>query len=296
MTDISGMQFVLFLILPLTAFSWDILFVNVFAGGSHQTVGAYTANVLADHGHSVTYVSTNLPKYLRSQIKKVTLTENERVGNHFLNSVVDDPDFSLGKALSNIKIMLGLCGPFFEDPFVQHLMTTNAKFDAMISLGALYDSCSFALAHKLKIPGRIVQFPAPSTFPAQIASYGLPIYHSSVNHDGVTYQDNGDVKASAVGNSCTWLTASVSYKHPGSSRIAVAASHGSGPSSVNSFQGYNKVGARYMTYTAQSIRDMARKACARTSKVRWAGDRKSQKDCDNLFGMIFRAQPSTDAP
>jgi len=198
LTDISGMQFVLFLILPLTAFSWDILFVNVFAGGSHQTVGAYTANVLADHGHSVTYVSTNLPKYLRSQIKKVTLTENERVGNHFLNSVVDDPDFSLGKALSNIKIMLGLCGPFFEDPFVQHLMTTNAKFDAMISLGALYDSCSFALAHKLKIPGRIVQFPAPSTFPAQIASYGLPIYHSSVNHDGVTYQDNGDVKASPL--------------------------------------------------------------------------------------------------
>ncbi|KAL5261692.1 hypothetical protein ACHWQZ_G007405 [Mnemiopsis leidyi] len=187
----------LLLLFLSTVRSWDILFVNVFAGGSHQTIGAYTANVLADNGHSVTYVSANVPKYLRSQIKKVTLTETEKIGNNFLK-IIDDPDFTIGKALSNIKIMLKLCGPFFQDPFVQHLMATSAKFDAMITLGALYDSCAFSLAHRLKIPGRITQFPAPATFPAQISSYGLPIYRSSVNHDGVTYQDNEDVKMSPL--------------------------------------------------------------------------------------------------
>ena len=187
----------LLLLLPLSTFSWDIIFVNVLATGSHQTVGAYTANVLADHGHSVTYVSTNVPKYLRSQIKKVTLTESEKVFNELIRKV-DDPEFTMASAVWDMKPMLKLCRLLFENPFIQNLMATNAKFDAILTLGALYDSCSFALAHKLGIPGRITLFPAPATFPAQISSYGLPIYHSSVNHDGITYFDNDEVKASPL--------------------------------------------------------------------------------------------------
>jgi UDP:flavonoid glycosyltransferase YjiC (YdhE family) len=193
----SGMLPLLLLLLPLSATSWEILFVNVLVTGSHQTVGAYTANVLADHGHSVTYLSSNVPNYLRSQIKRVTLAETEIIGNELFKTI-DDPDFTYRLVLSKIRSVLGLCGTFFRDPFVQHLINTNAKFDAMISAGVLYDSCAFALAHKLKIPGRITHFPAPCTLPAQISAYGLPLYHSSVNHDGLTYQDNEEAKASLL--------------------------------------------------------------------------------------------------
>ena len=195
---ISGMlSILLLLLLPLSASPWEVLFVNVFATRSHQTVSGYTANLLAEHGHHVTYISTNIPNYLRSEITKITLSEIEKIGNTVIKKV-DDPDFSLGKMLPSIKTMLLLCDPFFVDPNVQHLITKQARFDVMIAFGALYDSCAFALAHKLNITARITQFPAPATFPAQMSAYGLPIYHSAVNYDGVSYQDPQDVKNSML--------------------------------------------------------------------------------------------------
>ena len=188
---------VILIFFPIAVTSWDVLFVNVFSTRSHQTISGYTANLLADNGHHVTYISTNIPNYLRSEIKKVTLTEIEKVGNAVIKKV-DDPDFSLGKMLPSIKTMLSLCDLFFADPYVQLLISKRARFDAIVAFAALYDSCAFALAHKLEIGARITQVPAPAIFPAQQAAYGLPIYHSSVNYNGVICQDPQDVKDSMV--------------------------------------------------------------------------------------------------
>ena len=161
--------FYIALLLP-SCESWNILFVHSFAGGSHLTVSTYTANLLASRNHTVTYVSTNVPKALHPSIKVIPLVESTSYLNHFLD-VTCKQYVTTGRELPPTEL-LGAMGPlvkklsktFFHTEGVARLMYSGEKFDAVIVW--MMEFPGYALAHHLKIDKVIVTNPAPALMPS----------------------------------------------------------------------------------------------------------------------------------
>ena len=148
--------FVLVAFLLQSSRGWEVLVANVLSTGSHQTVSAYLTNLLIDHGHSVTYVSTNIPGYLREGVEKRELPTCTKAMNQ------NDPRNSGGgeneglvasvkKVLGAIDSLLRSCERWYDEPNVQEILRSNKKYDVMITFG-WFDTCSLGLATHLGQP------------------------------------------------------------------------------------------------------------------------------------------------
>ena len=164
--------FFLALLLPFCE-SWNFLFVHSYAGGSHQTVSVFTANLLASRNHSVTYISTNAPTALHPSIKVIWLKESDGYLNHFLKEIINKA-LPTGKAVPP-SMFTGNIGPFsgplikklsktlFHNEEVSKLMHSGEKFDAVCTW--MMEIPGYALAHRLGIEKVIITNPAPGLMP-----------------------------------------------------------------------------------------------------------------------------------
>ncbi|XP_063685140.1 UDP-glucuronosyltransferase 3A1-like [Bolinopsis microptera] len=179
---------------------WEVLVANVLSTGSHQTVSAYLTNLLIDRGHSVTYVSTNIPGYLREGVDKRELPTCTKAMNQ------NDPRNSGGgeneglvagvkKVLGAIDSLLRSCERWYDEPNVQEILRSNKKYDVMITFG-LFDTCSLGLASHLGINNTIIHSSFPALMPNHIQMLGLPLYSSSVDINDILIRDSELVKSS----------------------------------------------------------------------------------------------------
>ena len=183
------------------SYSWEVLVANVFSTGSHQTVSAYLANLLTDHGHSVTYVSTNMPSYLRDSIDKRDLPTCTQAMSDLANDRGGEENggifAGIRKVLRTIDVLLRACERWYGEPNVRKIVESGDKYDLMISFG-LFDSCALGLATHLGINNSIIHMPMPALMPNHVSVLGLPLYSSSVDINDIMIRDHRIVKESAI--------------------------------------------------------------------------------------------------
>ena len=178
---------------------WRVLIANSLAGGSHQTVSLYLANLLADNGHHVTYVSTNIPKKLHTGVVKLELPTATRNLNHLIASnvaaKVNGEGGTWGDTFEAFRKLTHFCQDFYEEPNVQMLIKSDQQFDLLITFGAS-DCCGLSLGQHLKINNSALHIPGPFLIPSQIHNLGIPIYASSHNLEGVAFADSTALRQS----------------------------------------------------------------------------------------------------
>ena len=192
---------VLLIGLCTTTQSWNVLFVTVFGSGSHQTVSGPLANLLLSHNHTVTYMSTNIPKYVSNKAEKLTIPHCESlVNDHGSGRNKTDDSFikSVRKTLGKIDATLSSCDRFWGEPNVQILKTSVRKYDLLLTFAPYYDVCALGLAHILGIQNAVLHVTAPYILPLHLSRLGLPLYASSTKIDDILLKgkDHGLVKGS----------------------------------------------------------------------------------------------------
>ena len=177
--------------------------MTVFGSGSHQTVSAPLANLLLSNNHSVTYMSTNIPKYVSDKAEKLTIPHcEELVNDHGSGRNASDDSFieKVSKTLSKIDATLSSCERFWNEPNVLMLRSSGRKFDLFLTFAPYYDVCALGLAHILGIENAILHVTAPYILPLHISRLGLPLYASSTKIDDILLKgkDHSLVKASIL--------------------------------------------------------------------------------------------------
>ena len=180
---------------------WRVLIANSLAGGSHQTVSLYLANLLADNGHHVTYVSTNMPKKLHTGVIKLELpTASRNINKLIADSVaskVRGETASWGETFEQLRGVANFCQDFYEEPNVQMLIKSEQRFDLLITFGAS-DCCGLSLGQHLKINNSALHIPGPFLIPSHIHNLGIPIYASSHNLEGIAFADSTALRQSML--------------------------------------------------------------------------------------------------
>ncbi|KAL5266656.1 hypothetical protein ACHWQZ_G003883 [Mnemiopsis leidyi] len=182
-----------FLLFIHSSASWQVLIANVLATKSHQTTSVYLSNLLSQQGHSVTYLSTNLPTTLHESVDKRDLP----TCTHVMNNLGGDREDGIQKIFTTIDTLLRACERWYTEPNVKALLETKTKYDLMITFG-LFDSCSLALATHLGINNTIVHMSFPALIPNHVTMLGLPLYSSSVDINDILIRDHELVKNSAL--------------------------------------------------------------------------------------------------
>ncbi|KAL5264848.1 hypothetical protein ACHWQZ_G005802 [Mnemiopsis leidyi] len=162
--------------------SWQVLIANPFAGGSHQSVSIYLANVLARNSHQVTYLSTNMPKQLHKEVVKLDLPRSAEVANTVMDSSAEKQTKGVTRTWSQrfeaFTEISKFCQYFYEEPNVQTLMKSGKRYDLLVAFGAL-DGCAMSLGRYLEINNTVLHLPGPFLLPAHITQLGIPLYSSS---------------------------------------------------------------------------------------------------------------------
>ena len=181
--------------------SWRVLVANPFAGGSHQSVSLYLANLLATNGHHVTYLSTNIPKKLNSEVIKLELPETAKVANTAMDTAaykqVWGIEVSWSEKYEVFQTLSSFCHLFYEEPNVQMMIKSGQQFDLLIAFGA-QDGCALALGQHLKINNSVLHMPGAFLLPTQITHLGIPLYASSHKVDGIRLADPTSLRESML--------------------------------------------------------------------------------------------------
>ena len=181
--------------------SWRVLIANPFAGGSHQPVSIYLANVLANNGHHVTYLSTNMPKKLHSGVVKLDLPRAGNIANTLMDTSAGKQAKGEGMSWSEKYVVFtkvaNFCQNFFDEPNVQMLMKSGQQFDLLIVLGAM-DACGSSLGQHLKINNTIFHMPGPFLLTPQITHLGIPLYSSSHKVEAIRLADSKGLRNSML--------------------------------------------------------------------------------------------------
>ena len=195
----------LLLLLP-TLHTWDILFANVFSVGSHQVISVYLANLLADQGHNVTYLSTHLPGSLQPQVVKRELPActqaMDRLGKPGGNET--------SGVFEKLGLVLGACERWWGEPAVQELIGSGKQFDLLVTIG-MFDTCAMGLGHVLGIRNTVISMPAPMLIFHHIPMLGLPLYASSVDVSDIMIRTHEDVKSSMFARAKSLVKREVLY-------------------------------------------------------------------------------------
>ena len=189
------LRVLLLLIVPSIATSWKVLFANVFNTGSHQTVAVHVANLLADNGHNITYMSTNIPRSsLRPTIRILDLPKCTAAINSLTNPPANETK-SATSVLYKIDFFFRACERWYTEESVQGLMQSGEKFDLFVTSG-LFETCALGLANHLGIENAIIQMPGAILTPYLIHEMGLPLYSSSTDIHVLTIRESSEVKSS----------------------------------------------------------------------------------------------------
>ena len=152
------------------------------------------ANLLVESGHTVTYMSTNIPKSLHPNIQKRDLPVCTEAMNN-LTRRGDSESTTWRGILHKLDSFFKACDRWYEEDNVRLLLQTEEKFDLFVTSG-LFETCALGLAHHLGIKSTIVQMPGPILTPYLIHEMGLPLYSSSVFIDAFTPRESTAVKTS----------------------------------------------------------------------------------------------------
>ena len=185
----------IFVLLVQSSTSWEVLIANVLSTRSHQTVSIYLSNLLSQHGHSVTYLSTNIPSSL--QLQEIIEKRDLPTCTHVMNNLGGDQEDGIKKVFRTIDTLLRACERWYDEPNVKHLLETKKTYDVMITFG-LFDSCSLALAAHLGINSTIIHMSFPALMPNHVTMLGLPLYSSSVDINDILIRDHELVKNSVI--------------------------------------------------------------------------------------------------
>ena len=183
------MKVALLICLMATVKSWNVLFLNPFAGGSHQTISVYLANLLAKRDHQVTYVSSVVPKNLDKAVASRELVLSSKFVREELATApmkLEQIESFKEKAffyMSLLKSVGQMCDYLFKDDFVQNMIKSKKTYDVVILFGIL-ETCSLGLAHELKIPAKIIHWPSHLILATQVYHLNIPIYSGKDGYDG----------------------------------------------------------------------------------------------------------------